>query len=129
MFRLVFLFLLFDRSIFSSGAENPIVTISSGAIEGTVKFSRNGIKFYSFTGIPYAEAPIGELRFKPPVTRKPWTGTLQATTAGPECFPNVEGGWNETDCLHLTVYTRRVCIILVLNIAIQFFTLYNFFTD
>ena len=32
-----------------------------------------------FKGIPYAERPIGELRFKPPVPRKKWFGVFEET--------------------------------------------------
>lgn len=35
-----------------------------GAIKGTHLKSRDGRPYYSYTGIPYAKPPIGELRFK-----------------------------------------------------------------
>ena len=68
-----------------------------------------------FLGIPYAEPPVGELRFQPPVARAPWTGTRdaldfgatapQAGPAGPdELLPNrVEVG---DDYLTLNIWTR-----------------------
>jgi carboxylesterase type B len=38
------------------------------------------------TGIPYAEPPLGELRFRPPQPLKEkWNGTLEATSYYPEC--------------------------------------------
>lgn len=36
-----------------------------------------------FRGIPYAEAPVGPLRFAAPVRRTPWSGELDATEYGP----------------------------------------------
>ncbi len=36
-----------------------------------------------FRGIPYAEPPVGPLRFAPPVPRSPWEGVLDATDFGP----------------------------------------------
>ncbi len=36
-----------------------------------------------FRGIPYAEPPVGPLRFAPPRPRAPWAGTLDATDFGP----------------------------------------------
>ena len=36
-----------------------------------------------FLGIPYAEAPVGDLRFAAPVPTKPWTEPLDATRYGP----------------------------------------------
>lgn len=32
----------------------------------------------AFLGIPYAEAPVGDLRFRPTAARKSWSGVLQA---------------------------------------------------
>jgi len=38
--------------------------ITKGVIKGQILKSRNGRSYYSYTGIPYAKPPIGELRFK-----------------------------------------------------------------
>jgi hypothetical protein len=38
--------------------------ITNGKIKGQILKSRDGRSFYSYTGIPYAKPPIGELRFK-----------------------------------------------------------------
>lgn len=39
-----------------------------------------------FLGIPYAEPPLGERRFAPPITKKPWAPlTLNATAFSPIC--------------------------------------------
>ena len=38
-----------------------------------------------FRGIPYAEAPVGQLRWKPPVPKKSWAGVRDATAFGPAC--------------------------------------------
>lgn len=40
------------------------VKISEGLIEGEVLEGSLGGSYYSFKGIPYAEPPIGDLRFK-----------------------------------------------------------------
>ncbi|KAI9148711.1 LOW QUALITY PROTEIN: putative secreted lipase [Paramyrothecium foliicola] len=46
----------------------------------------------SFRGIPFADAPEGELRFRPPQRRtKPW-GVLNATIPGPSCPQFVDPG-------------------------------------
>jgi para-nitrobenzyl esterase len=72
----------------------------------------NDGKVRAFLGLPYAAPPVGELRWKPPVTPSPWKGVRQATEFGHHCaqgrvfadmiFP--DAGPSE-DCLVLNVYT------------------------
>lgn len=40
------------------------VTVNEGTLEGEVINNAYGGKFYSFKGIPYAQPPVGELRFR-----------------------------------------------------------------
>lgn len=44
--------------------ETPVVETSVGKVRGSVLESRLGDPFYAFRGIPYAQSPINELRFK-----------------------------------------------------------------
>lgn len=45
--------------------EHKIVTTKNGDIRGVRKSTLlENVDYYSFKGIPYAEPPIGELRFK-----------------------------------------------------------------
>ncbi|KAF8763670.1 Acetylcholinesterase-1 like protein [Argiope bruennichi] len=66
-----------------------------------------------FLGIPYAQPPIGKLRFQKPKPLKPWTKTLEAIQMPPACaqytpypFPWVDTlpGKSE-DCLYLNIYS------------------------
>lgn len=67
--------------------------------------------YYSFEGIPFAQPPVGELRFRAPQLPRPWTGVRDCTF--PRAKPMqkhfvlsiVEG--NE-DCLYLNVYSKRL---------------------
>lgn len=43
---------------------NPQVTIDQGTLRGQYKMSRAGKQFASFTKIPFAKPPVGDLRFK-----------------------------------------------------------------
>ena len=87
----------------------PVATTSTGKVAGVLQDSVR-----VFKGIPYAAAPVGALRWKPPVARQPWTGVLNATQFGPACVqpitkvPNVYTSdvtpMNE-DCLGVNVWT------------------------
>ncbi|MHA2130129.1 MAG: carboxylesterase/lipase family protein [Promethearchaeota archaeon] len=62
-----------------------------------------------FKGIPYAEPPIGNLRFKDTVEKEPWEGILEALEYGaiapqPE-FPGIPLPPQSEDCLTLNIWT------------------------
>jgi para-nitrobenzyl esterase len=50
---------------------------------GPVSGRANDDGVWSFLGIPYASAPAGPLRFRPPVPPRPWTDALDARAYGP----------------------------------------------
>ncbi|XP_038210085.1 juvenile hormone esterase-like [Zerene cesonia] len=83
-----------------------IVQTSSGLVKGTVR-EYNGLHFYSFQGIPYAESPTGEKRFAPPIPKKPWTHIFDATHEGPVC-PQKNTVYHASlmneDCLFINIY-------------------------
>lgn len=41
-----------------------LVTTQEGVLRGKTAKDLNGSEFFSFQGVPYAQPPIGELRFK-----------------------------------------------------------------
>ena len=88
------------------------VTVSTGQLSGIR--SADGLNQYFH--IPYAKAPLGELRWRPPQPAEPWAGVRDAGKAGPACMqvPAQEGeffgealdqGMDE-DCLHLNIWSR-----------------------
>lgn len=94
-------------------AENSsgFARIDSGAVQGVVE---DGVEI--FRGIPYAQPPVGELRWRPPQPAIPWDGVRDVSTFGHAC-PQRRGlypawvdahfdavGDNE-DCLTLNVWT------------------------
>lgn len=89
------------------GAE---VSVSGGMIGGVV--GEDGLKQYH--GIPFAAAPIGDLRWAPPAPVAPWEGVRDASTPGPACAqPRGDAGFYgqgefemAEDCLTLNVWTR-----------------------
>lgn len=44
------------------------VRVSEGFLEGELVHNEYGGTYYSFKGIPYAEPPLGDLRFKVAIT-------------------------------------------------------------
>lgn len=83
------------------------VSIAQGILTGREN-PTTGIR--SFKGIPFAQPPVGALRWRPPQPPTPWTGTYQATHFGPRAiqlpvFGDMafrSNGMSE-DCLYLNV--------------------------
>ena len=59
-----------------------------------------------FRGVPFAEAPVGALRFKRPVKVKPWTTERDATKFAAASMQSGEKEFAQSeDCLYLNVWT------------------------
>ena len=55
-----------------------VITTRSGNVSGIIQpSSLFGFGTLAFHNIPYAEAPVGELRFAKPQPRKPWNGKVE----------------------------------------------------
>ncbi|NRQ39393.1 carboxylesterase family protein [Nonomuraea sp. NN258] len=81
-------------------ADGTTVTTSRGQVCGT---AANGVR--AWLGIPYAQPPVGPLRWAPPRPASAWTDTLRATERGSPC-PQTDllGNASENeDCLKLNV--------------------------
>lgn len=82
-------------------------SVRGGALRGYVG---DGVR--AFKGIPYAQPPVGDLRWRPPQAAKGWAGVRDAQAFGPDCMQN-RVGWDDTqtklpvseDCLTLNVWT------------------------
>ena len=92
-----------------------MVTIETqlGSIRGARPTAPDGGEVLEFRGVRYAEAPVGDLRFRPPVRTAGWSGTLDATRYGHRSVqtppPAVLGGSGpgtpDEDCLVLNITT------------------------
>ncbi len=90
----------------AASAQIVRATVAQGEIEGV-----DGGSYALYKNIPYAEPPVGNLRWKVPVAKKPWKGVYKADKWGnrpPQpTDPNQNG--NEIpmseDCLYLSVQT------------------------
>ena len=84
-------------------ASTVTVSLQSGDITG-----QKSPEFEAFRGIPFAEKPLGKLRFAPPVPAKPWKpSTLDATKYKHNCMqkskftPGQPRDTVDEDCLYL----------------------------
>ena len=99
----VTLSLLGFTSALPSGQQAPTVSIKNGTYYGThsSKFDQD-----FFLGMPFAQPPVGEFRFKNPVPlNTSWTGTRNATEYGYWCYGQFnDPGYNPSeDCLTINV--------------------------
>lgn len=91
----------------------PRVNLRSGTLAG----ARHG-PVDAYLGVPYARAPVGDLRWRAPEPVEPWSGVRAATTFGPSCpqlWPQpsfgpftreyIDAPKPAEDCLHLNVWT------------------------
>src|SRR5262249_41347809 len=77
----------------------------SGAVSGT---STSNPEVRVFKGIPYAQPPIGSLRWRPPLPPSPRTALLMADRFGPRSLQSEPSSASDPvseDCLYLNVWT------------------------
>jgi para-nitrobenzyl esterase len=60
--------------------------VSVKTIAGVLNGTADAAGIMSFKGIPYAQPPVGELRWKPAVAAKPSATPIDATKFGPACL-------------------------------------------
>ena len=115
----IFLILfLFSLSIFSARAEwdctKPVPT-ESGLVRGAVE-KETGTCVWR--GIPYAQPPVGELRWKAPQAHPGWDGIREAVELAPQCMQKEVKGWMKLfspnpskkmseDCLYLNIWRPK----------------------
>lgn len=86
--------------------EGPVIRTVEGPVRG---FTHNGV--HVFLGIPYAAAPVGDLRWMPPQPSKSWDHPLNATHFRDTCAQVTELGAfagpssTSEDCLYLNIFT------------------------
>jgi para-nitrobenzyl esterase len=99
---------LFHSTANLTTANNLVVSTASGQLRGVSRSSGGA----EFLGIPFAQPPVGDLRWHEPLPVKSWTGVRDANTFGAPCAQAILGDWNKhdaeassEDCLFLNVMT------------------------
>ena len=94
-----------SMNVAAMAGANPVATVTGGAVEG--RLNNSGAVF---KGIPFAQPPVGDLRWREPVRVKAWSGTRDAGEYGAPCA-QIDQGWNKQnaaagkeDCLYLNVW-------------------------
>ncbi len=82
------------------------IVLNKGILTGSPR-DANGI--LAFKSIPFAEPPLGHLRWRPPLPMAPWNGALNATEFGFSCWSALLDTPVPTtqseDCLTINVWT------------------------
>ncbi|KAI6234473.1 Carboxylic ester hydrolase [Aphelenchoides fujianensis] len=88
-----------------SSRPSRVLRTQIGDVQGKT-FDFGGHQASAFLGIPYAQPPVGELRFKKPLPARPWKGVRQCTQFGSNCpYRNPTHKLTSSeDCLFLNVF-------------------------
>uniref|UniRef100_A0AC34QCA3 Carboxylic ester hydrolase n=1 Tax=Panagrolaimus sp. JU765 TaxID=591449 RepID=A0AC34QCA3_9BILA len=108
---------------YNNGSRNVVFVTAAfrqaifGYIRGKKILTTKNVEGYAFLSIPIAETPTGNLRFKAPISRKPWEGIINTTDYTVACY------WNSSktsyyssdfkmdeDCLQVNVFTNKNCL-------------------
>jgi len=91
----------------AKAAEDPLVVKTSAGLLRGVARDGGGARFL---GIPFAQPPVGTLRWREPLPAKAWSGVKDATAYSAPCVQPDLGDWNrhdakigQEDCLYLNV--------------------------
>jgi para-nitrobenzyl esterase len=109
-----------DNNASGQGSNKTLRTTQYGWVEGA--WDKDS-QTYAWKGVPFAQPPVDELRWRAPVDAEPWNGTRVATEFGPACSqygriygPGANNGYDETigttlnqavgseDCLYLNIW-------------------------
>ncbi|CEF63281.1 Acetylcholinesterase [Strongyloides ratti] len=132
IFLVILIWIKNSKSHFTS--TQPLIYLSDGSpILGQTLLAPNGKIVTQFLGVPFAEPPIGNLRFRKPLPKKPWRHVLNATTPPNACVQSLDtyfgdffgaDSWNchgplSEDCLYLNIYipneidsTKKLAVLI-----------------
>lgn len=98
----------FDTLSASEANSWPVAEVTGGSVQGQLLPDGVGAVF---KGIPFAQPPVGDLRWREPMPVAAWTGIRDASAPGAPA-EQMSFGWNartaaasSEDCLYLNVWT------------------------
>ena len=108
--------------VIGNGDNDLLVDTGSLVLQGSLEENMTNVRV--FRGVPFAEPPVGQGRFKPPITKQPETSVIDATWFGPSCvqlntgektvytehlpgFLLTPGQKDKEDCLTLNIWAPR----------------------
>ena len=102
------------------------VTLEVKTLYGVLQgFEEDGVK--KFLGVPFAQAPVGELRWKAPQSVQAWEGVRSAKQFGNDPMqPNIfgdmsfRGSGRSEDCLYLNIWTTASTTADAMPVLIYF---------
>nr|XP_023018925.1 venom carboxylesterase-6-like [Leptinotarsa decemlineata] len=94
-----------DESLRNDLTISTSTGIVRGGHGGQTPKKRN---IFRFRSIPYAEPPLGNLRFEPPVPKAAWSGVLDVRYTKPVCTQGSNPVIGSEDCLYLKIYTTNL---------------------
>lgn len=127
--QLTFCILSSVTGLNNGGARAPIIQTTHGKIKGKHvpahvnprSKNRSPIYVETFQGVPFAEPPVGDLRFAAPMDTNPWDATLDTSEYKPACLQLDDETfgtkfrpatmWNSKqkseDCLYLNIWRPK----------------------
>jgi para-nitrobenzyl esterase len=106
--QLIAVALVCGAATWAEDASSTVVAVIGGKVQGSLLPANAGA---TFKGIPFAQPPVGDLRWREPQPVQPWQGVRAATDYAPTCAQS-NSGWNKNsaeraseDCLYLNVWT------------------------
>ncbi|GMR61144.1 hypothetical protein PMAYCL1PPCAC_31339, partial [Pristionchus mayeri] len=95
-----------------SAPNSPVISTRDGNVQGKRLVDEPGFKADAYLGIPYAQPPSGDLRFRKPVSPVKWAGTRECFEHPKKCvqipfgmLALIDKDWpSSEDCLYLNIF-------------------------
>ena len=108
IFNIILAFSFGNKEV-TSETKQPIVSTKYGKIIGfidNIQFDNQSLQAQAYLGIPYAEPPIGKLRFEKPIIKSQLPSPFRAFNYSRRCPQDkIKYETMSEDCLYLNIFT------------------------